>query len=178
MRINFVKTGRLAVVLAGTAFAAAFATTGARAEIVGQLQCNIAAGNGNLIVSDRPVSCTFRSQTAPLQFYTGDISRLGLDIGQLNGGRLVYDVLSIGTPAPGALQGNYIGAGFGITLGTGIGVNALVGGNANSFTLQPLATTTSTGTNISAGLASLKLNFVGLERPPLRRRHRGLVARY
>lgn len=176
MRFDFVKSGRVAAVLAAAAFAGAFATSSAHAELVGQLQCNIGPGAGQLITSKRPVSCTYRSASAPVQFYNGELGKIGLDVGNLASGTLTYDVVSIGTPSLGALQGSYIGAGAGVTLGTGIGVNALVGGNGQSITLQPIATTISTGTNINAGLTSLALNFAGTEGP--RQRRRGIVARY
>ncbi len=176
MRFDFVKTGRVAAVLAATAFAAAFATTSARAELVGQLQCNIGPGAGQLVTSKRPVSCTYRASGMPVQFYNGELGRIGLDVGTLTSGTLTYDVLAIGTSGLGVLQGSYFGAGGGVTLGTGIGVNTLVGGNGQSITLQPLATTISTGTNINAGFTSLALSFAGTEGPRLHRR--GIVARY
>ena len=175
MRFDFVKTGRVAAVVTAAAFAGAFAATSARAELVGQLQCNIGPGAGQLITSKRPVSCTYRSAGAPVQFYNGELGKIGLDVGNLASGTLTYDVVSIGNPALGALQGSYVGAGAGVTLGTGIGVNALVGGNGQSITLQPIATTVSTGTNINAGLTSLALSFAGTEGA---RPHRGIVARY
>ena len=172
MRTTIVKFGRLAAFVAGAAIAGAAATTPARADIAGQLQCNIAGGEGLLITSTRAVSCTFQSNAGPVQFYKGSISRLGLDLGPLTSGTLIYQVLALGNPGPGALQGNYIGSGAGITLGTGIGVNALIGGNGNTISLQPLSTTTSTGTNINAGLGALRLQFAGLAEPPMMRRHR------
>ena len=177
MRFDFVKTGRFAAILAATALSAAFATTSAKAELVGQLQCNIGPGAGQLITSKRPVSCTYRSAGMPVQFYSGELGRIGLDVGSLTSGTLTYDVVAIGTPGLGVLQGSYIGAGGGVTLGTGIGVNTLVGGNGQSITLQPISTTVSTGTNVNAGLTSLALTFAGTEGGP-RMHRRGIVARY
>ncbi len=176
MRFDFVKTGRVAAVLAATTLAGVFAATSAKAELVGQLQCNIGPGVGQLVSSKRPVSCTYRTAGMPVQFYNGELGRIGLDVGNLASGTLTYDVVAIGTPGLGVLQGSYVGAGGGVTLGTGIGVNTLVGGNGQSVTLQPLATTVSTGTNINAGFTSLALTFAGTEGPRLRRR--GIVARY
>jgi hypothetical protein len=171
MRLNLSKTGKIAALLVGTAFAATLASTAARAEITGTLTCNIAAGTGIIVVSQRNVSCTYHSAVGPTEFYTGSISRLGVDIGTLDSGILTYNVIEGGTPAPGALAGNYFGPGVGITLGTGAGLNALVGGNANSISLQPIAAQTSTGVNINAGIGNLNLNFAGVEAPH-RRHHR------
>ncbi len=178
MRDIIVSAGRIAAVLAGTAIAALGGTASARADITGQLQCNIAGSEGLLITSTRTVSCTFRSNAGPAQFYNGTLSRLGVDIGPLASGTLTYQVLALGLPAPGILQGSYVGSGASITLGTGIGVDALVGGSGNAITLQPLATTVSTGTNVNAGLGALRLQFAGLDLPLLRHRrhhHRHLV---
>ena len=173
MRFDFVKTGRVAAVLAASAFAATVVTTSAKAELVGQLTCNIGPGAGQLITSKRPVSCTYRSAGMPVQFYSGELGKIGLDVGVLASGTLTYNVVSLGTPNLGALQGSYVGAGGGVTLGTGIGLTTLVGGNGQTITLQPLATTVSTGTNVNAGLTSLALTFAGTERA-----RRGIVARY
>ena len=178
MRDIIVTAGRIAAALAGTALAAVCWTAPARADVTGQLQCNIAGSDGLLITSTRTVSCTFRSNAGPVQFYNGTLSRLGVDIGPLATGTLTYQVLALGMPGPGILQGSYVGSGASITLGTGVGIDALVGGNGNAITLQPLATTVSTGTNINAGLGALRLQFAGLDLPPLhrhRRHHRHLV---
>ena len=173
MRFNLVTTGRLAALIAGVALTGAVATTPARADVTGLLTCNISAGTGVIIASQRAVSCTYRSSTgAPVELYSGAISRLGVDIGTLNAGTLTYQVAALGVPAPGGLAGNYFGPGFGVTLGSGGGLNALVGGNGNSISLQPIAVTNDTGLNVNAGIGNLNLNFVGLERPGMRmRRH-------
>ncbi len=173
MRLTTTETLRVAALMAGAALAVTMASAPARAEIVGTLSCNIASGTGAIIASQRAVACTFRSSLGPVEFYTGTISRLGIDIGNQESGVLSYNVYEAGTPAQGALGGNYFGPGFGLSLGSGGGVNALIGGNASSIALQPLAATTSTGVNFNAGVGNLNLNYTGTERPPrMRRRHR------
>lgn len=180
MHLNM-KTGRLPAVIAGAVVAATCFAASARADVVGDLTCNIAAGEGQLIASQRPVSCVFHSP-GPTQLYQGVISRLGVDIGNQTSAVLTYNVVALGVPGPGALAGDYIGPGFGLSLGAGGGLNALVGGG-NSFVLQPIAGTTSTGVNFNAGVGQLHLTFAGLERGPrLRRyhhhrRHHGVRAR-
>ncbi len=170
MRLN-PKTGRLAALIAGTMLAASFAAAPARADVVGEMQCTIAPGEGVIIGSQRAVSCTFHSNEGPAQLYTGYLNRLGVDIGNQTTGVMVYSVLAIGTPAPGSLSGDYVGPGFGLSLGNGGGVNALVGGG-NSFTLQPLSGTTSTGVNFNAGVGELHLTYAGLEAAPAPRARR------
>lgn len=160
---------------AGAALAAALAATAggpARAGITGELECNIAGGDGAIVASTRRVSCTFRDDAGPDQFYSGTVSRLGLDVGPLAAGTLSYRVVAVGTAAPGALGGSYVGSGAGIALGrAGVGVDALVGGGGGAVTLQPLATSRGAGANLSAGLRTLRLRFVGLAPP--RRAYRG-----
>ncbi len=170
MRLNL-TTGRLAAAIAGAALAATLAAAPAHADVVGDLTCNISPGEGLIVVSNRSVACTFRSAGGPTQLYTGSISRLGVDIGNQTSGVLNYAVTALGTPAPGALTGDYVGPGFGLSLGTGVGANALVGGG-NSFSLQPLSGTTSTGVNFNAGVGELHLTYAGLEPMGGMRRHR------
>ena len=173
MRFNLVTTGRLAALIAGVALTGAVATTPARADVTGLLTCNISAGTGVIIGSQRAVACTYRSSAGgPTELYNGAISRLGLDIGTLDAGVLTYNVAALGVPAPGGLAGNYFGPGFGVTLGTGGGLNALVGGNGNSISLQPISVTSSTGVNVNAGIGNLNLNFAGVEATTRMRRHR------
>lgn len=163
--------GRMAGLVAGATLAAAAFCAPAHADIAGQLTCNVSGSQGALITSTRAVACTFQAPGLPPQFYNGTLSRLGLDVGTLNGSTLTYQVLAIGMPAPGDLQGNYVGSGVGVTLGTGIGVDALVGGNGRTIELQPLATTVSTGTNINAGLGALRLQYAGMAEPPMMRHY-------
>ena len=172
MRLNVLKNGQVAAIFAGTVMAAAFAASPARADN-GVLQCNVSAGLGVIVVSQRNVSCTYRSSAGPIELYNGSISRLGVDIGEITGGTLAYDVYANSAPVAGALSGTYVGPGFGLTLGNGGGANVLVGGGSNAVTLQPLAATTSSGLNINAGIGALNLVYAGMERPMMRRRHRG-----
>jgi hypothetical protein len=57
-------------------------------------------------------------------------------------------------------------------LGAGLSANALVGGGANSISLQPLSAGESTGINLSAGIGALTLQPVALA-PPRHLRHHG-----
>lgn len=175
MRYDLTGFGRMGATLAGVMLAAAAFAVPARADVVGQLQCNISGNQGAVLTSTRAVACTFLGNGTPPQLYNGTLSRVGLDIGTLNSGVLTYQVVAIGVPVPGALQGNYIGSGVGLTIGRGIGVDALVGGSGNTITLQPLATSVNTGNNLNAGLGALRLQFAGLAEPPMmmhRRHHR------
>ena len=60
----------------------------------------------------------------------------------------------------------------GFRLGCGFNANALVGGNGNSTSLQPLSAGGSPGINLSAGIGALSLQPAASE-PPRHLRHHG-----
>jgi hypothetical protein len=124
----------------------------------GVLQCNVAAGFGLVITSSRALSCVFKPWRGKTEYYTGTISRFGLDLGATTEGTIVWDVVSA-TPQRlprYALAGEYSGATANITIGAGLGANALVGGG-NGLSLQPLSLTAQTGLNLAAGIGALNL---------------------
>lgn len=128
---------------------------------VGVLTCNVSSGFGFVFGSSRTLNCTFSGSGGRVQHYVGTINRFGVDIGYVSGGVLVWGVLApTTTPAPCALAGNYGGATAQANVGVGAGANVLVGGSANSFSLQPLSIEGSTGLNVAAGVASISLKCV------------------
>jgi hypothetical protein len=160
MRFNLMAHGRLAAALAGSALLGLLASTPASAAIqAGTLSCAIAPGVGAIVGSEKAVSCTFTpSVPAPVEYYTGKLTRIGLDISQTNAGVLTYTVVEAADALqPFSLAGTYAGAGAGLTIGVGLGVDALVGGNNNQVALQPIAVSTTTGVGINAGIGGLTL---------------------
>lgn len=132
----------------------------ASAGPVGQLSCNVAGGVGLLITSSRGLNCAYQpANGARPQHYVGTVGRFGLDLGVQGPGRLNWSVVSLGGPVgPGALAGSYAGATASGTVGTGIGVNALVGGSG-AITLQPLSVQTQSGLDVAAGVGTLTLEY-------------------
>jgi len=61
----------------------------------------------------------------------------------------------------GALEGNFAGVSANASVGVGAGANALVGGFQNSIVLQPLSVQAQTGLNVAAGVAGLRLTYLG-----------------
>ena len=61
----------------------------------------------------------------------------------------------------GALEGTFAGVSANASIGVGAGANALVGGFQNSIVLQPLSVQAQTGLNVAAGVAGLRLNYLG-----------------
>ena len=127
----------------------------------GSLTCDVSAGIGLIIGSQRNVSCTFTpSLPGPIEYYTGTISKLGVDLGVTAGGVMVWLVFAPTSRPVGALAGTYVGGSAEATVVAGVGANALVGGSNRSVALQPLSVSGQVGLNIAAGVAGLDLRYV------------------
>jgi len=134
---------------------------------VGTLFCDVSAGIGMIIASQKSVQCTFApAQLAPpnppppAELYNGTIKKVGIDIGATSAGQMIWAVYAPTTTlAPGALSGVYAGATAEATVAIGLGANALIGGSSRTIALQPLSITGQTGLNIAAGVAQLELNW-------------------
>ena len=127
----------------------------------GSLTCDVSAGIGLIIGSQRNVSCTFTpSLPGPIEYYTGTISKLGIDIGVTAGGIMIWLVYSPTSRPVGGLTGTYVGGSAEASIVAGLGANALVGGSNRSIALQPLSVQGQVGLNIAAGVAGLDLRYV------------------
>ena len=127
----------------------------------GSLTCDVSAGVGFIIGSQRNVRCTFQpSGPGPIEYYSGTISKLGVDIGVTAGGVMVWLVFAPTNRPVGALAGTYVGGAAEASLGAGLGANALIGGSNRTVALQPLSMQGQAGINIAAGVAGLDLRFV------------------
>jgi hypothetical protein len=125
----------------------------------GTLSCDVSGGIGMIIASQKTMSCRFEP-VAPgwvPEAYSGSIDKLGIDLGATTGGQMVWAVFAAGSPAPGALAGDYAGATAEATFAVGLGANVLVGGSHRSIALQPVSITGQTGLNLAAGVAVLRL---------------------
>jgi len=143
--------------------AASLFTTPAAAQSgvnVGTLTCNVASGWGFVFGSSRAINCTFAGAGGRYEYYSGQISKFGVDIGYTQGGVLVWGVFApSGGLAPGALSGNYVGASGSATVGVGAGANVLVGGSNRTISLQPVSFEGNTGLNVAAGIGSIGLRY-------------------
>src|SRR6185369_10758422 len=90
--------------------------------------------------------------------YYGTIRRAGLDIGW-NDSTLVKWAVYAPTYrlGPTALAGGYGGGAASVTVGYGVGANALFGGSYSTISLQPLSVQGQTGLSAAAGVAGLEL---------------------
>jgi len=128
---------------------------------VGTLTCDISAGIGLIIASQKQVQCLFTpSEPGPREVYVGSIRKLGLDIGATAGGEMVWSVYAPTVGRIAALAGNYAGATAEATVGAGLGANVLVGGSDRTIALQPVSVQGQAGLNVAAGVAELELRPV------------------
>jgi hypothetical protein len=157
---------RLSVLAAATAAVVAIGV-GAPAQAqskaginAGSLTCNVAGGVSFVFGSSRELSCIFAGNDGAAQRYKGTVKRYGVDIGFTKEAQIMWVVFAAGKVTSGALAGSYVGAAAAATVGVGLGVNALVGGNNKQITLQPVSVEGNTGLNIAAGVAEIQLEQV------------------
>jgi hypothetical protein len=160
MRRSFIGTlgtlGALVLLLA----AASFHPQGALAQRVRTvvLNCDVSAGIGLIIGSQRSVNCLFTPDVpGPQEGYFGTISKFGLDIGATAGGSMVWAVYADTSRGYGFLAGDYAGASGEVTIAAGLGANVLVGGSSRTVALQPVSLTGQVGLNLALGVANLSI---------------------
>jgi hypothetical protein len=125
---------------------------------VGTLECDISAGIGFIITSQKRLSCLFvPAQPGPQEAYEGVINKFGLDLGATTGGRMVWAVYAPTDRWRNALAGSYGGASAEATVGLGLGANVLLGGSERTVALQPLSVQGQAGLNLAIGVADLEL---------------------
>lgn len=147
---------KLLSALALTLFAA---MTPASAGVnVGTLACQIESGVGVFVGSSRKVVCAYHPVNGKDQYYYGNLTHVGLDVGFTNGTTVVWAVVAPGRVKNGALAGQYVGASAEASIGLGAGVNVLVGGVKDSFTLQPISVQGQIGLNVALAATALTLH--------------------
>jgi hypothetical protein len=129
----------------------------------GLLTCDVSAGLGLIIGSQKQLACVFSPDNAaiPREEYGGSITKYGLDLGVTGGGVMVWAVFTGTVAGPGFLAGEYLGASGEASLGAGLGANVLVGGSNRTVALQPLSASGQIGVNLALGVASLRLGLPG-----------------
>jgi hypothetical protein len=167
--MRFSRTLRGGVAALGLAAAGLLVPLSAdAASRIGTLDCNVSGGVGFIITSQKALACVFHSSRGGTEYYYGTVRRFGLDIGVTGPGKLGWLVFAATRPGPGALAGDYVGGTASVSVGAGVGANALVGGFNNSFTLQPLSLQTQSGVNLAAGIGALTLEASPRPAPPPR----------
>ena len=124
----------------------------------GYLNCNEASGWGFVVGSSRALKCTYTSNSGATERYVGSITKLGVDIGYVSGGVMLWAVLApTSDPGNGALAGSYVGVTAGASVAGGGSADVLVGGSDRSISLQPISIEGTTGLNLAAGFAGIEL---------------------
>jgi hypothetical protein len=126
---------------------------------VGRLACNVEPGIGFIIASSKDLNCVFYRRGFRPEHYSGNISKLGIDIGVTALTHIEWLVFTSTNTryTHRALAGRYVGASAEATVGVGLGANWLVGGSRRAFALQPLSVQAQAGLDYSIALASLTL---------------------
>ena len=126
----------------------------------GLLTCDVSAGIGLIITSQKQVSCAFKpNQPGRQEDYDGTITKYGLDLGVTGGGVMVWEVLTDTVAGQGSLAGDYVGASGEASVGAGVGANVLIGGSNRTVALQPVSVSGQIGLNLAIGVASLRLGL-------------------
>jgi len=124
----------------------------------GVLECRGGPHVGMVVGSVNNLGCVFRSEGRPDDLYVATVTKLGLDLGITDQTALSWVVFAPTVQlGRGDLSGNYAGVNASAAVGVGLGANALIGGSANSYALQPLSLQGQTGLNVAAGVQSLEL---------------------
>ena len=157
-----------------TAAAALFATVTlgaasvpAKADSVelGLLDCVVEGGNGFVFGSSKDLSCEYTpaNENEPKEPYFGVINKFGVDLGFTGTSTIKWVVLAPTADyeyQAGSLAGDYRGVSAEATAGAGAGVNLLVGGSDDTFSLQPVSVQAQEGLNVAVGVAELQLRSV------------------
>jgi hypothetical protein len=127
----------------------------------GSLTFDISGGIGLIIGSQRTLTCAFRpSPPGPVEFYAGNLTKLGVDICVTAGGVLVLAVYAPTNQPASVLAGSYGGASAEATVVAGAGANVLIGGSNRTIELQPVSLQGQTGLNVAAGITGIELRWV------------------
>ena len=125
---------------------------------VGTLACSLSSSIGLVLGSQRNVNCDFSSSGAPVERYTGTMTRIGLDVGVTTGGAIIWAVFADTDRYAGMLSGTYAGASGEVSIAAGLGANVLVGGSDTTVALQPVSVQGQVGLNIAAGVGALEIH--------------------
>lgn len=130
---------------------------------IGILRCEIEGGFGYILGSSKLLSCNFQSAANPAYShqYSGQILKVGADIGYTSRGKLIWAVFAPTYDlAQSDLDGIYVGLSGEASLGVGVGVNMLIGSFNESLNLIPINTSGTLGMNIAGGLGAVTLTRI------------------
>src|SRR5690349_9541226 len=149
-------------VFAGLALTVALAASSSQALAQNAVEAGYLECRGQtaafVVGSVTKLECLFRPTYGRPQPYYGTIRRAGLDIGWTDRTVLHWAVYAPTTRlGPYALAGSYAGGSASVTVGYGVGANALFGGSNQTISLQPVSVQGQTGLSAAAGVAGMDL---------------------
>lgn len=141
------------------AFAPQAATAGDNIEI-GRLSCIVESGYGLIVGSRKDATCTFHDRDGSTHSFDAQITKIGLDIGYTERTRIEWLVFTAGDTNydPASLAGRYVGASAEASVIVGGGANWLIGGERDSFMLQPWSGQAQIGLNFAIAATGLRLS--------------------
>ena len=157
------KTGLVITILIMALLDGALTWAGDPGIKLGVLKCHQIQGSRvNLLIhSTAQVTCLFTSFSGERQaIYKGETGiGLGIDLNWNKSETIAFTVFgaSADVTVTHPLAGKYIGGRVSASAGVGTGVQMLLGGSGNQFTLQPLAIEKSKGFGVAVGLGYLYL---------------------
>jgi hypothetical protein len=159
--MHMVRSSAAVTAIAALTFALSAASAQAQPHQiqVGTLTCSLSASVGLIVGSQRNVNCIFHGQPSePDEAYTGQITRVGLDVGFTTGGVIVWTVFADSNRYAGMLAGTYGGPTAEVSVAAGLGANVLIGGSRHTVALQPVSLQGQVGVDIGAGISALELH--------------------
>lgn len=149
--------------IATVALVASFASANAQQGVqVGKLECTGGQNVSYVVGSNAHLNCVFESAGRRPEGYVANVRRFGLDLGFTQTTTVQYVAYAPTARIPaGALAGSYNGVGTNASVGVGFGGSFLVGGAANSISLQPISIQGQTGLNVASGIVQLDLEATG-----------------
>jgi hypothetical protein len=152
------RLSTLLCIATATLFVSVAAANAQSRTQVGVLECRSGGSVGLIVGSVTNFGCVLRVVGLPDDLYTARITKIGVDLGITGDTLLSWTVFApTARIGPGDLSGDYAGVDASASVGLGLGGNAMVGGSANSFALQPLSVQGQTGLSVAGGVQSMEL---------------------
>jgi len=159
---NKTKISATAAIIAAVVFGAATVPSKADSVELGLLECVVEGGSGFIFGSSKDLSCEYTpaNDSEAKEPYFGVINKYGIDVGVTGTTVIEWVVLAPTTDNEyqiGSLAGDYRGVSAEASAAAGAGINLLVGGSDDTFSLQPLSVQAQEGVNVAVGIAELQL---------------------
>mgnify|MGYP001546099108 FL=1 len=150
------------IVLMGVAASLAVVPAHAASPVkVGELDCSVSDVDKTLFATHLVLDCSFIDTNGKKAgTYQATIDRKGLAVGNIKATQFTWIVGTLGDPANVKLDGTYVGAEAGVSVGAGVGANYLTGGFNGKLSLQPYSGEGKSGFGLDLGGQELVLKGV------------------